>query len=205
MGGKKNRRARNLSHFESNISFRNEEAVFLGLFKEFFIRHAVCIASFVQSSQRTKAKYFASSFKTINSENFMNAKRMLLNAGTICLLATAVLLSQSALSGSASATPGDAPRKADNLKQRVKILELLQEEDDKEFLLVDASLSDLNARVEANEERCARTSKRLVETDKRAGRMKMRISENQTGRSEIRETIKRLKADLRANGIKLSD
>jgi chromosome segregation ATPase len=135
----------------------------------------------------------------------MNARRILVNACTICLLATAVLLSQSALSGSASATPGDAPSKGDNLKQRVKILELLQEDDDKEFLLVDASLTDLNARVEANEERCARTSKRLVETDKRAGKMGWRITENRTGAREIRASIKQLKADLRANGIKLSD
>lgn len=135
----------------------------------------------------------------------MNAKRMLINAGTICLLATAVLLSQSALSGSASATPGDAPTKGDNLRKRVQILELLQQEDDKEFLLVDASLSDLNARVEANEARCARTSKRLVETDKRAGQMGLRITENRLGAREIRASIKQLKADLRANGIKLSD
>ena len=135
----------------------------------------------------------------------MNAKRMLLNAGTICLLATAVLLSQSALSGSASATPGDAPAKGDNLRQRVKILELLQEEDDKEFLLVDASLSDLNARVEANEERCKRTSKRLVQTDKRAQKRTQQISDNRAGIRMMRGTIERLKADLRANGIKLSD
>ena len=135
----------------------------------------------------------------------MNSKRMLLNAGTICLLAPAVLLSQSALSGSASATPGDAPAKGDNLRQRVKILELLQEEDDKEFLLVDASLSDLNARVEANEERCKRTSKRLVQTDKRAQKRTQQISDNRAGIRMMRGTIERLKADLRANGIKLSD
>lgn len=135
----------------------------------------------------------------------MNAKRMLLNAATICFLATAVLLSQSVLSGSASATPGDAPLKGDSLKQRVRILELLQDEDDKEFLLVDASLSDLNARVDANEERCGRTSKRLVETDKRADKMTQRISENRSGARMIRASIERLKADLRANGIKLSD
>ena len=135
----------------------------------------------------------------------MNAKRMLLNAGTICLLATAVLLSQSALSGSASATPGDVPLKGDNLKQRVKILELLQEEDDKEFLLVDASISDLNARIEVNEELCGRTSKRLVETQKRVETTKMRISENRSAARTIRESIERLKADLSAHGIKLSD
>jgi hypothetical protein len=135
----------------------------------------------------------------------MNAKRMLLNAGTICLLATAVLLSQSALSGSASATLGDAPLKGDNLKQRVKLLELLQEEDDKEFLLIDGSISDLNARIEVNEELCGRTSKRLVETDKRAETMKMRISENRSGARKIHESIERLKADLRARGIKLSN
>jgi chromosome segregation ATPase len=135
----------------------------------------------------------------------MNARRILINACTICLLATAVLLSQSALSGSASATPGDAPSKGDNLKQRVKILELLQQEDDKEFLLVDASLSDLNARVEANEERCARTSKRLVQTDARAKKMMGRLSDHRTGLRCMRETINRLKAELRANGIKLSD
>jgi len=135
----------------------------------------------------------------------MNAKRMLLNAVTICVLATAVLLSQSVLSGSASATPGDAPTKGDNLRERVKILELLQDEDDKEFLLVDASLSDLNARVDANEARAGRLGKRLTETEGRAGKMAKQISENRSSARMIRASIERLKADLRANGIKLSD
>ena len=84
-------------------------------------------------------------------------------------------------------------------------IRLLQEEDDKEFLLVDASLSDLNARVEANEERCKRTSKRLVQTDKRAQKGTQQISDNRAGIRMMRGTIERLKADLRANGIKLSD
>ncbi|MGB2501467.1 MAG: hypothetical protein ACPIA2_17335, partial [Mariniblastus sp.] len=185
--------------------YETKTPIFSKFLRKFKFGTQFANSPYIQSKQSHEAEKSASKLNTLNCENPMNAKRMLLNAVTICVLATAVLLSQSVLSGSASATPGDAPAKGDNLRERVKILELLQDEDDKEFLLVDASLSDLNARVDANEARAGRLGKRLTETEGRAGKMAKQISENRSSARMIRASIERLKADLRANGIKLSD
>jgi septal ring factor EnvC (AmiA/AmiB activator) len=80
----------------------------------------------------------------------MKTKQIFFNAATVCMVATAVLMTQAMFNGSAIADQrGDAA--GGDLKQRVADLEECQNENDIEFVLVDRTLADLNARINAND------------------------------------------------------
>ena len=79
----------------------------------------------------------------------MKTKQIFLGAATVCMLTFATLMLQSMIGNSANATPGDGNGElSKSLLHRVTELELRQNQDDKEFLLIDASLSDLENKVD---------------------------------------------------------
>ena len=80
----------------------------------------------------------------------MNAKQIFVNAATVCMVAIAVMMTQAMFNDAANADQrGDAV--GGDLKQRVADLEDRQDENDIEFVLVDRTLADLNARINAND------------------------------------------------------
>ena len=92
----------------------------------------------------------------------MNTKKIFFNAATVCMVAFAVMATQVMFNGSANADQrGNAAR--GDLKQRVSDLEERQDENDIEFVLVDRSLSDLDARVNVNDGRL-RTQRARIRT-----------------------------------------
>ena len=83
-------------------------------------------------------------------ETVMKAKQIFFNAATVCMVATAVMMTQAMFNGAANADQrGDAA--GGDLKQRIADLEERQDENDIEFVLVDRTLADLNARINAND------------------------------------------------------
>ena len=80
-------------------------------------------------------------------------KRLFFNAATICMVALAVLMTQAAFNATANAQKQAGTSPGGNILQRVADLEERQEENDKEFVLIDQSLGDLDARVNANDGR----------------------------------------------------
>lgn len=80
----------------------------------------------------------------------MKTKQIFFNAATVCMVATAVIMTQAMFNGVANADQrGDAA--GGDLRQRVADLEDRQDENDIEFVLVDRTLADLNARINAND------------------------------------------------------
>ncbi len=103
----------------------------------------------------------------------MKAKQIFVNAATVCMVATAVMMTQAMFNGAANADQrGDAA--GGDLKQRIADLEERQDENDIEFVLVDRTLADLNARINANDadirtqdERIGKVTSRVDEVEKR--------------------------------------
>ncbi len=111
-------------------------------------------------------------------ENVMKTKQIFFNAATVCMVATAVMMTQAMFNGAANA---DQRRDAvgGDLKQRIVDLEERQDENDIEFLLVDRTLADLNARINANDAdiraqdgRLSEVASRVQDVEKRSGALR---------------------------------
>lgn len=94
------------------------------------------------------------------------------------MVATAVMMTQAMFNGAANA---DQRRDAvgGDLKQRIVDLEERQDENDIEFLLVDRTLADLNARINANDAdiraqdgRLSEVASRVQDVEKRSGALR---------------------------------
>ena len=104
----------------------------------------------------------------------MKAKQIFVNAATVCMVAAAVMMTQAMFNGAANAEQrGDAA--GGDLRQRVADLEELQDENDIEFVLVDRTLADLNARINANDAdiraqdgRISKVASRVQDVEKRS-------------------------------------
>ncbi|MAI32083.1 MAG: hypothetical protein CMM07_10480 [Rhodopirellula sp.] len=108
----------------------------------------------------------------------MKTKQIFFNAATVCMVATAVMMTQAMFNGAANA---DQRRDAvgGDLKQRIVDLEERQDENDIEFLLVDRTLADLNARINANDAdiraqdgRLSEVASRVQDVEKRSGALR---------------------------------
>jgi hypothetical protein len=124
----------------------------------------------------------------------MNAKQALLTSAAVCMICLACLLAQSVFTELANATSLDSAEKGDSLKQRVEDLEVMQEEDAKEFFLVDNSLGDLDMRVLDLEKRAGARESRVNDID---GRL---VTHGRTIRANHRwvvKNIKEIRADIR--------
>lgn len=77
----------------------------------------------------------------------MKVNKLFSTAATICVVCFAALLTQTVFSGFATAKPGNENSGDRSLKQRIMELELNQIENEKDFFLIDTSLSDLDSRV----------------------------------------------------------
>ena len=97
----------------------------------------------------------------------MKIKNLFFSSVTVCTACLAILLSQSLFSGLANASPSLPGKNNLNLLQRVEDLEDAQEENDKEFFLIDTSLSDLDVRVMDLEKRAGARAGRVNEISKR--------------------------------------
>ncbi|MEE2639408.1 MAG: hypothetical protein VX768_02165 [Planctomycetota bacterium] len=97
----------------------------------------------------------------------MKIKNLFFTSATVCTACLAILLSQSLFSGLANASPSLPSKNNFNLRQRVEDLERAQEENDKEFFLIDTSLSDLDMRVMDLEKRAGARAGRVNEISKR--------------------------------------
>jgi len=97
----------------------------------------------------------------------MNMKQIFCNAATICMVALAVLMTQATFNGSANAQKKSSESTRGNLVQRVADLENRQDENDKEFVLIDQSLGDLDARVNDNAAEIRGLQARVKAADKR--------------------------------------
>lgn len=111
-------------------------------------------------------------------ENDMKTKQVFFNALTVCMVAGAVMMTQAMFNGAANAEQrGDAA--GGDLKQRVADLEQRQDENDIEFVLVDRTLADLNARINANDAdiraqdgRLSKVASRVQDVEARAGALR---------------------------------
>ncbi len=108
----------------------------------------------------------------------MKTKQIFFNAATVCMVATAVMMTQAMFNGAANA---DQRRDAvgGDLKQRIVDLEERQDENDIEFFLVDRTLADLNARINANDAdiraqdgRLSEVASRVQDVEKRSGALR---------------------------------
>ena len=123
----------------------------------------------------------------------MNAKQIFVNAATVCMVAIAVMMTQAMFNDAANADQrGDAV--GGDLKQRVADLEDRQDENDIEFVLVDRTLADLNARINANDAdiraldgRVGKVSSRVRDVEKRAGVLEAKYR-------DLAEIVKRMAA-----------
>ena len=127
----------------------------------------------------------------------MNAKQILLTSTAICTACVAILLTQSVFSGFANAESNRGENNSD-LRQRIEDLESMQEEDDKEFFLIDTSLSDLDMRVMDVEKRAGARAGRVNDVEKRLSTLRA------TMRAEHREIFRDLK-EMRADIRELQD
>ena len=124
----------------------------------------------------------------------MNAKQALTTAAAICMICLAVLLTQTVFSGLANATPSNG-QNPNSLKQRVMNLEIKQEENDKEFFMIDTGLSDLDMRVLDLEKRGSVGESRVNELEKRLSTMRATMrADNRTIFSNLREIRKDIRA-----------
>ena len=126
-------------------------------------------------------------------ETDMKTKQIFFNAATVCMVATAVMMTQAMFNQVANADQrGDAA--GGDLKQRVADLEERQDENDIEFVLVDRTLADLNARINANDAdiraldgRVGKVSSRVRDVEKRAGVLEAKYR-------DLAEIVKRMAA-----------
>jgi len=125
----------------------------------------------------------------------MNVKQLFSTSTTICLICAAVLMSQTLFTGNANARSASGGNNENNLRQRVTDLEQMQDEDDKEFFLIDTSLSDLDFRVIDLEKRAGARMARIKAIEKRAEGRTNTINANH--RSTMR-CIKRIRTRLSA-------
>jgi septal ring factor EnvC (AmiA/AmiB activator) len=117
----------------------------------------------------------------------MNAKQIFVNSATVCMVAIAVMMTQAMFNDAANADQrGDAA--GGDLRQRVADLEDRQDENDIEFVLVDRTLADLNARINANDAD-------IRAKDARLGKVTSRIQEVEK-RSRLLQAQHRALADL---------
>ncbi len=108
------------------------------------------------------------------NETDMKCKQIFFNAATVCMVATAVMMTQAMFNGAANADQR-ADAAGGDLKQRVADLEERQDENDIEFVLVDRTLADLNARINGNDAdiraqdgRLSRVASRVQEVENRS-------------------------------------
>ena len=132
---------------------------------------------------------FPSSFFLGNAEILMSTKHILLNAATVCMVALAVLMTQAVFHQTATATPRAEDDGFVSLTQRVVDLEDRQDANDNEFVLIDGSLGDLDARVNANDAsiRANSTDIRALQTKVKEmdGRLSIQRAEHRTLVSQV--------------------
>ena len=124
-----------------------------------------------------------------NAEILMSTKHILLNAATVCMVALAVLMTQAVFHQTATATPRAEDDGFVSLTQRVVDLEDRQDANDNEFVLIDGSLGDLDARVNANDAsiRANSTDIRALQTKVKEmdGRLSIQRAEHRTLVSQV--------------------
>ena len=129
----------------------------------------------------------------------MKTKQIFINAATICMVALAVLMTQTMFNGSVSAQKKAVESQDGNLMQRVTDLEEQQGENDKEFVLIDQSLGDLDLRVNDNEGRLVVHSAKIRALQARVRAADKRLS---VQRADHRALVSKV-AEIRArNGGK---
>lgn len=126
-------------------------------------------------------------------ETDMNAKQIFVNAAAVCMVATAVMMTQAMFNGAANADQrGDAA--GGDLKQRVADLEDRQDENDIEFVLVDRTLADLNARINANDADIRAKDGRLSKVSSRIQEVENRSRVLRAQHRALAELVKRMAA-----------
>ena len=122
----------------------------------------------------------------------MKIKQLLLNASTICVVAVAALLFQSVFNESVKAENPESD--GGGLKQRILDLEDRQAENDVEFVLIDTSLADLDARVNDNEARGRVNSTEIRSLKKRIDAITKRCGVLKADHRALTETVARMRA-----------
>ncbi|MDB4749674.1 hypothetical protein OAF83_02095 [Rubripirellula sp.] len=121
----------------------------------------------------------------------MKTKQIFFNAATVCMVATAVMLTQAMFNVSASADQrGDAA--GGDLRTRVADLEDRQDENDIEFVLVDRTLADLNARINTNDADIRAQDGRLTTLGSSVRDVEKRCKTLEAKHRDLVEVVKRL-------------
>lgn len=123
----------------------------------------------------------------------MNTKQIFFNAATVCMVATAVLMTQAMFNGAANADQrGDAA--GGDLRQRIADIEDRQDESDVEFVLVDRSLADLNARINTNDTDILKQDGRLTDLASNVRAVEKRAKVMRAQHRVLAEMVKRMAA-----------
>jgi septal ring factor EnvC (AmiA/AmiB activator) len=121
----------------------------------------------------------------------MKAKQIFFNAATVCMVAAAVIMTQAMFNVSANADQrGDAA--GGDLKQRVADLEDRQDENDIEFILVDRTLADLNARINANDADIRDQAERITRIGSSVRDVEKRTKTLEAKHRALAEVVRRL-------------
>lgn len=109
------------------------------------------------------------------------------------MVATAVMMTQAMFNGAANADQrGDAA--GGDLKQRIADLEERQDENDIEFVLVDRTLADLNARINANDADIRAQDGRVGKVASRVEEVEKRTRSLRAQHQALAELVKRMAA-----------
>lgn len=123
----------------------------------------------------------------------MKTNRFLYNTASISMACVTLMLLQSVFSGFLSAKP-KVPVKNGDLRQRIADLEQSQEEDQKDFFLIDTSLNDLDFRVLELERRADVRRAQFREMGRRIRTIERRSeARKQTARPNQRGVVEKIK------------
>jgi len=133
------------------------------------------------------------STRSLEVEADMNTKQIFFNAATVCMVAVAVMMTQTMFNGSVNAEQRNDGAGGD-LRQRVADLEDRQDENDVEFVLVDRTLADLNARINANDADIRAQARRGRTLSESVGRLEKRTKTLEAQQRSLTEMIRRMTA-----------
>lgn len=121
----------------------------------------------------------------------MKTKQIFFNAATVCMVAAAVMMTQAMFNGSVNAEQRNDGAGGD-LRQRVADLEDRQDENDVEFVLVDRTLADLNARINANDADIRAQARSGRAVSESIGRLEKRAKTLEAQQRSLAEMVKRM-------------
>lgn len=124
----------------------------------------------------------------------MSVKQIFLNAATVCLVALAVLMTQAIFHQTATANPQVKDEGFVSLTQRIADLEDGQDAHDNEFVLIDGSLGDLDARVNANDASLRANTADIRALQARVKTMDGRLSLQRTAHRLLETKVAKLRA-----------